>query len=104
MDRLFSVNKPRFSPHYKEQAIKKKLLLVYTQGNPDKAKFQTYFDYTKQMFEMLEYDVKSIITVAGTRSTAAQHIEGLYDTLLSAGADLASGGTPKAGSQMNESR
>ena len=95
LDRLFSVNSPRFSPHYKKQAVKKKLLLVFTQGNPDKAKFQTYFDYTKQMFEMLEYDVKGVITVAGTRSTAAQQIEGLYDTLLSAGADLASGGTPK---------
>ena len=92
MDRLFPTNSPRFSPYYKEHG-KKKLLLVFTQGNPDKTKFQTYFDYTKQMFEILEYDVRGVIAVAGMRSTTAQHVEGLYDALLSAGADLASGGT-----------
>jgi multimeric flavodoxin WrbA len=47
MDRLFPTNSPRFSPYFKEQGKKEKMLLVFTQGNPDKAKFQTYFDYTK---------------------------------------------------------
>ena len=88
MDRLFSVNKPRFSPHYKEQKVKKKLLLVFTQGNPDETKFKAYFDYTKMMFEMLEYDTKDTIVVAGTRSEEAKDISGLGDSLLSIGVIL----------------
>ena len=88
MDRLFSVNSPRFSPHYKEQEVKKKLLLLFTQGNPDKSKFQTYFDYTKQLFEMLEYDAKNIVVVAGTRTTEAKSMDGLVELLSAAGMEL----------------
>ena len=40
LDRLFAHISPRFSPYYKEKEIKKKLILVFTQGNPDKGKFQ----------------------------------------------------------------
>ena len=89
MDRLFSVNSPRFSPRYKEQEIKKKLLLVFTQGNPDETKFKAYFDYTKQMFEMLEYDVKDTVVIAGTRSMAAKDMVGLSESLAGIGAELA---------------
>jgi multimeric flavodoxin WrbA len=88
MDRLFSVNTPRFSPHYKKQEVKKKLLLVFTQGNPDKTKFLTYFNYTKQLFEMLEYDVKDTIIIAGTRTTEAKYIEGLGESLSTIGMKL----------------
>ena len=88
MDRLFSVNSPRFSPHYKEQEAKKKLLLVFTQGNPDKTKFQTYFNYTKQLFEMLEYDVNDTIIIAGTRTTEAKDVDGLGDSLATIGMEL----------------
>jgi multimeric flavodoxin WrbA len=88
MDRLFSVNSPRFSPHYKEQGVKKKLLLVFTQGNPDKTKFQTYFNYTKQMFEMLEYDVKDTIIIAGTRTMEAKNIDGLAESLSAIAMEL----------------
>jgi len=88
MDRLFPANSPRFSPYYIEQGTKKKLLLVFTQGNPDKAIFQTYFDYSKQMFEILDYDVKDIIVIPGTRSVEAKDITGLGESLLISGADL----------------
>ena len=87
MDRLFPTNSPKFSPYYKEQA-KKKLLIVFTQGNPDKSKFQTYFDYTKQLFEVLDYDVKEPIIVTGTRSAEAKDMDGLAETLMAAGAAL----------------
>jgi multimeric flavodoxin WrbA len=89
MDRLFPTNSPRFSPYYKEQA-KKKLLLVFTQGNPDKSKFRTYFDYTKQLFEILDYDVKEPVTVAGTRSAEARDMDGLGESLWVVGAGLLS--------------
>ena len=88
MDRLFPTNSPRFSPYFKEQGLKKRLLLVLTQGNPDKTKFQSYIDYTQEMFEMLDYNVKEPIVVAGTRSVEAKDMEGLEELLLCAGADL----------------
>jgi multimeric flavodoxin WrbA len=88
MDRLFSVTSPRFSPYYKEQDRKKKLLLVFTQGNPDETKFQAYFDYTKQMFEMLNYDVEDVVVVTGTRSVKAKNMAGLGESLNGIGAGL----------------
>ena len=87
LDRLFPTNSPRFSPYYKEQ-MKKKLLFVMTQGNPDETKFQVYINYTKQMFELLNYDVKEPIIVAGTRAQSAKDIGGLSASLRNAGADL----------------
>ena len=88
MDRLFATNSPRFSPYFKEQGKKKKLLLVFTQGNPDETKFQIYFDYTKKLFEMLEYDVEDVVVVAGTRTTEAKDMDGLSDSLTSIGMEL----------------
>ena len=88
MDRLFPTNSPRFSPHYKEHGKRKKLLLLFTQGNPDKTKFQTYLDYTKNLFEILDYDVKEVVIVAGTRSAEAKDMDGLGESLTRAGAEL----------------
>lgn len=91
MDRFFAVRSPRFSPYYKEQTKKKKLLLVFTQGNPDKTKFKEHFDYVRQMFEMLEYDVKDVVVVSGTRTMAAKDMDGLSESLNAVGADILSG-------------
>jgi multimeric flavodoxin WrbA len=88
MDRLFPTNSPRFSPYYKEQGQKVKLLLVFTQGNLDRLKFQTYVDYTKQMFEVLEYAAEDVFVVAGTRSEKAKDMAGLDKSLLDVGAGL----------------
>jgi multimeric flavodoxin WrbA len=88
MDRLFPTNSPRFSPYYKEQGKKKKMLLVFTQGNPDKTKFQTYFNYTKQLFEILEYDVKDTVIIAGTRAAEAKDMSGLSESLAAIGMEL----------------
>lgn len=51
-DRLFARFSPRFSPFFKENAVKQKLILSFNQGNPDADLFKVYTDYTKQMFEV----------------------------------------------------
>lgn len=70
-DRQFAQITPRFSPRFKEENAGKKLILVFTQGNPDKDMFKTYFDYTKNMFQLLEFDVKGLHIVAGLRNEKA---------------------------------
>jgi multimeric flavodoxin WrbA len=87
-DRLYAHFKPRFSPAFQEEYAGKKLILVWTQGNPDADKFSEYLDYTKKMFTMLEFDVRDVIVVAGTRSAVANEQEGLVETLKLVGAEL----------------
>ena len=79
---------PRFSPRFKEENAGKKLVLAFTQGNPDASKFKTYCDYTKQMFQLLEFDVKDMIIVAGTRTAPAREKSGLLSVLMETGAKL----------------
>ena len=40
------------------------------------------------MFEMLEYDVKDTIIIAGTRTTEAKDIDGLAESLSAIGMEL----------------
>lgn len=89
-DRLFAHISPRFSPHFKENAVKKKLLLVFTQGNPDAGFFQEYFDYTKKMFQLLEFDVEEVLVIAGMRDGPAHERKGLHIVLKDIGASLVS--------------
>ena len=90
-DRLFAQISPRFSPHYKEKEVQKKLLLVFTQGNPDVQFFRDYYDYTKRMFNMLEFDTQEVCVVAGTRTENAHEKKELYNVLENIGASLALG-------------
>jgi multimeric flavodoxin WrbA len=87
-DRLFAQITPRFSPRFKEENAGKKLILAFTQGNPDAEKFKTYIDYTAQMFEMLEFKVQDVVIVAGTRSADAKNMDGLAEKLAATGAGL----------------
>jgi multimeric flavodoxin WrbA len=89
-DRLFAQISPRFSPHYKENAVKKKLILVFTQGNPDSGMFQVYFDYTKHMFQLLEFDVKGVHVVAGMRNEPAHERKDLHTAMKNVGSSLVS--------------
>jgi multimeric flavodoxin WrbA len=89
-DRLFAQITPRFSPRFKEENAGKRLILVFTQGNPDQSKFQAYYDYTKSMFQMLEFDVQDMIVVAGTRGEQANEKAGLSDILQKTGRKFAS--------------
>jgi multimeric flavodoxin WrbA len=89
-DRLFAHISPRFSPHYKEKVAKQKLILVFTQGNPDPGMFQVYFDYTKKMFQMLEFDVNEVVVVAGMRNEPAHERKDLDTVMKNIGSSLAS--------------
>ena len=87
-DRLFAQISPRFSPYYKEAEIPKKMLLVFTQGNPDPDMFRTYFEYTKHMFQLLEFDVRAVEIVAGLRTESARGREGLDVAMKDVGSAL----------------
>ena len=87
-DRLFAHITPRFSPRYQEENAGKKLILAFTQGNPDANMFKAYFDYTKSMFQLLEFDVKELFVVAGMRNEAAHERKELHTSLKDIGASL----------------
>jgi len=89
-DRLFAQISPRFSPHYKEKVAKIKLILVFTQGNPDPGMFQVYFDYTKHMFQLLEFDVGKVVVVAGMRDKPARERKDLDMVMKNIGSSLVS--------------
>lgn len=89
-DRLFAQFSPRFSPYFKENAAKKKLILVFTQGNPDPGLFQVYFDYTKNMFQLLEFDVKGVHVVTGMRNEPAHERKDLQTVMKDIGSSLVS--------------
>ncbi|MDR1204142.1 MAG: flavodoxin family protein [Peptococcaceae bacterium] len=90
-DRLFAQITPRFSPRFNEENAGKRLILVFTQGNPDQSRFQAYYDYTRDMFRMLEFDVQDFIVAAGTRGGQASENTELRDLLREAGQKLARG-------------
>ena len=90
-DRLFAQITPRFSPQFKEANAGKKLVLAFTQGNPDTGMFQTYFDYTKSIFQLLEFDVQDVVVVAGTRSESASEKKDLLSTITAVGTSLVLG-------------
>ena len=89
-DRLFAQITPRFSPRFKEKNAGKKLILVFTQGNPDVGMFQPYYDYTKKMFTLLEFDVQGLQVVAGMRTEPAHEKEGLHAAMKEIGSLLVS--------------
>jgi len=90
-DRLFARFSPRFSPYFKEEnASKKKLILVFNQGNPDSGMFQVYFDYTKNMFQLLEFDVKELYVVTGMRNQPAHERKELHTVMKDIGSSLVS--------------
>ena len=89
-DRLFAQITPRFSPTFKEKNAGKKLVLVFTQGNPDANMFQAYFDYTKHIFQLLEFDVKGVHVVSGLRTEPAHERKELHTTMKDIGSALVS--------------
>lgn len=63
VDRLVAFLKPDFSTRLN---IPKKLILAYTQGNPNPEAFNQYFNYMEGLFSFLQFDVKGSIVAAGT--------------------------------------
>jgi len=104
-DRLFACISPRFSPYFRERAVKKKLILTFNQGNPDASMFQKYIDYTKYIFELLEFDVTVVPVVAGMRNGPAQERKALEVILKAAGSSLVleqSRSNKRKGSQLKK--
>ncbi|MBU2703506.1 multimeric flavodoxin WrbA [Sporomusaceae bacterium BoRhaA] len=89
-DRLFAQYHPRFSPQFKETSVAKKLVLVFNQGNPDSSLFQSYYDYTKNMFQLLEFDVKDLVAIAGMRNESAHERKDLHTAMKNIGSSLVS--------------
>jgi multimeric flavodoxin WrbA len=87
-DRLYARFSPRFSPFFKENAVKQKLILSFNQGNPDASLFKSYIDYTKRMFEMLEFDVNEVPVITGMRNGPAREREDLLRSLKDFGSAL----------------
>lgn len=88
-DRLFSAYHPRFSPHFKERNAAKKLVLLFNQGNPDSSLFQPYYDYTKNMFQLLGFDIQ-LHVVAGMRNEPAHERKDLHTAMKDIGSSLVS--------------
>jgi multimeric flavodoxin WrbA len=88
MNRLYPLIGLHFSPDYKPKSKKLKLVLVFTQGNPDAGMFKEYFDYTKKMFTMLEFDVQPVVVVTGMREKDAKDRGDLPAEMEKVGAGL----------------
>jgi Multimeric flavodoxin WrbA len=91
MDRLFAHITPRFSPRFKEENAGKRMILAFTQGNPDPEKFKAYYDYTESMFRMLEFDVKDVIVITDTRNRTASERTDIHESMKKAGSALTAG-------------
>lgn len=63
VDRLIAFLKLDFSTRFNKP---KKLILAYTQGNPNPEAFKPYFSYMEKLFSFLQFDVKGSIAAAGT--------------------------------------
>jgi hypothetical protein len=53
------------------------------------------FDYTKKMFQLLEFDVKEVLVVAGMRNGPAHKIKDLHTVLKDIGSSLVSERLPE---------
>ncbi|WP_330548372.1 flavodoxin family protein [Aminipila luticellarii] len=87
-DRLFARFSPRFSPFFNDHAVKQRLILSFNQGNPDANLFKVYTDYTKQMFEVLEFEVSEVPIVTGLRNEPAHSKKDLDMSLKKFGSSL----------------
>jgi multimeric flavodoxin WrbA len=64
LDRLVPFVKPDFSTRLSGE---KRLLLAFTQGNPDAQSFRPYFDYLEKMLSFLHFQVRGTIVAPATR-------------------------------------
>lgn len=63
MERLY----PLFHFDKPSELKGKKLILIFTQATPDKARFKDYFEYVKEAFLFLGFDVVDVIVIPGLR-------------------------------------
>jgi multimeric flavodoxin WrbA len=63
VDRLVAFLNPDLSSRLK---VPKKLVLAYTQGDPDPNTFKQYFNHLEGLFTFMSFDVQGSIVAAGT--------------------------------------
>ena len=57
-DRLYAF----YMTGFEEKYGKKNMALVFSQGNPDESSFSEYFEYTKNIFNFIGYNVVDMLT------------------------------------------
>lgn len=60
-DRLYA----NFGTGFEEKYGKKDMALIFSQGNPDENLFKEYFNYTRDMFNFLGYNVTALLSTTG---------------------------------------
>jgi len=66
-DRLYAF----FGTDFEEKYGKKSLALIFSQGNPNENAFTEYFNYTKNMFQFLGYNVVDVLSTQGNNVPGA---------------------------------
>lgn len=49
----------------------KKLVMAYTQGQPDPDKFKQYIDLTTETMQMMQFNVRDVIVAGGVAPTGS---------------------------------
>lgn len=65
-DRLYA----NFGTGFEEKYGKKYIALIFSQGNPDETLFKEYFNYTRNMFNFLGYNVTGLLSTQGNAAPA----------------------------------
>jgi multimeric flavodoxin WrbA len=76
IDRLMAFLRPDFSSRLDQ----KKMILVFSQGSPDRDAFKPYFDYTAGLLYYLGFDILQIIVAAGTDNVSVSFQPKLLET------------------------
>jgi len=58
---------PLFNADFTSRIQGKKMVLIFTQGQPGVDFYKDYFNQTRHLFEFLGFDVKDILAAGGTR-------------------------------------
>lgn len=74
-DRLYAF----FATPLQEELSGKNMALIFSQGNPDENMFKEYFNYTRNLFEFLGYNVVDLLSSQG--NTVPGAVKEKEDTL-----------------------
>jgi len=66
-DRLYAF----YGTDFEEKYGKKDVALIFSQGNPDENSFSMYFDYTRNMFNFLGFNVVDVLSSYGNNIPGA---------------------------------
>jgi len=77
-DRLYAF----FGTPLQEEYSGKNMALIFSQGNPDEDSFKEYFNYTREMFEFLGYNVVDLLSSQGNNVPGA--VREKKDTIIKA--------------------